>query len=82
MARRRTKHEIEVDEAFMGGVLAALAIVRLHDNGVMWREIVDESCDPRKLRAFAKKEEVLELCGFDYYVDEYQTILMMNRGTR
>lgn len=75
MAKRRTAHEIEVDEAFMGGVLAGLAIVTLHDNGVVWREIVRSSCDPRKLRAFAKREDLLELCGFDCYVDEYRRML-------
>lgn len=58
----------------MGGVCAALDIVTLHDDSVIWKEIVDSACDPKELRAYAKREGLLEVSGFTRYTEEYKEL--------
>lgn len=65
----KTKAERKKDDVFYAGIVAALGVVVIHDNGVIWREIV-ELCDPLELYDFAKRDDALEFAGFEMYADD------------
>lgn len=64
----------KIDEAFMGGVLASLDIVTLHDQETVWREIVESACDPLELARYAGREGLLEVSGFVQYAETFDRI--------
>ncbi len=56
----------EHDRIFYGGMLAALAVVALHDQETLYREIVN-SADADELVNVALAEELIETSGLARY---------------
>ena len=54
------------NDAFHGGMCAALAVVALHDQQTVWEEIV-KTTNRRALIAWARREDALEWAGFVRY---------------
>lgn len=54
------------NDEFYAGILAALAVVALHDKETIFREIVNTT-DERELVAFAKRDGAMEFSGLTRY---------------
>lgn len=65
---RATKRAIDKAElrGFYGGIITALAILKLHDSETQYRDIV-EACDVKELVAHARREEELLYSGLVKY---------------
>lgn len=63
MARMRISKE---DQAFYSGILTALAVVALHDQETVFREIVD-IVDEKELIWVAKKNAEMRWSGLSQY---------------
>jgi len=54
-------------QSFYAGICVSLQYVALHDNATMWAEIVVGTGDVKSLFEHAKKNDQLELAGFNQY---------------
>lgn len=65
MSRRPSKLTLR-DKAFYSGILSALAVIVMHDQETIFREIVNTT-DEKELLAVAVMEEEMEWSGLTRY---------------
>jgi hypothetical protein len=63
MAKRKLS---KADKAFYGGILTALAILRIHDQQTIFDEVVGTT-DVKELVRYAKEENEMEWSGLADY---------------
>jgi hypothetical protein len=61
-----TKPKKRNDDDFYAGMIAALAVIALHDSEVIFREIV-ATADEDALVDFAKRDDAMEFSGLARY---------------
>lgn len=59
-----------IEEPFAQGVCAALAVIRGHDQEVVWREVVQANGGYEYLRGVSKRGGNLRIDGFAKYKQE------------